>query len=244
MALTGYAIGGIVMIFVGIVLLIAGVVLLAIDQSNQTVSQWWVWALIVIGIIALLVGIALFFIPKPKTGTETYMSKTNPSMVDPCNPCPQPCPPPPKYVNLQPCPQPCPPNPCNLPMLDLVHKDPCKRAAYNARFGLPPPSGIPGRYNYPPLMPPTNLNPSPPVTQTNPNLYQECASVLRKAGYDVQRPLKRAASQGVRPRPRPRPRPLTQTQSQRVARVGEASRRVRPSRPLTQSQRVARRVAR
>lgn len=67
MALSNYAIGGIVMIFIGIILLIIGVVLLAIDQSNQSVSEWWVWALIVIGVVALIVGIALFFIPEPKT---------------------------------------------------------------------------------------------------------------------------------------------------------------------------------
>lgn len=161
MALTGYAIGGIVMIVIGIILLIAGVILLAIDQSNQTVSQWWVWALIVIGIIALLVGIALFFIPEPKTGMEAYMTART-TAVDPCNPCPQPCPPPcpPRYVELQPacpqpCPQPCPPNPCKPTCtLDLIHKDPCKQAAFHAQAGLPAPrrAGGPGLMPPPPVV--------------------------------------------------------------------------------------------
>lgn len=70
MAWTGYQIAGVIVILIGIALLIAGVVILALDQSNQKTSEWWVWALIIIGVIALIVGIALFFIPSPKTALE------------------------------------------------------------------------------------------------------------------------------------------------------------------------------
>lgn len=141
MALTGYAIGGIVMIVVGIILLIAGIIVLAIDQSNQTVSEWWVWALIVVAVIALLVGIALFFIPEPKTNMEKTKME-----VDPCNPCPKACPPPPCTVDLEPvCPKACPPpNPCNpckpSCSMDIIHKDACKQTAAHAAEGLPPPA--------------------------------------------------------------------------------------------------------
>lgn len=70
MAWSGYQIAGVIVILIGIALLIAGVVILALDQSNQKTSEWWVWALIIIGVIGLIVGIALFFIPSPKTALE------------------------------------------------------------------------------------------------------------------------------------------------------------------------------
>ena len=73
MAWTGYQTAGVVVIIIGIILLIAGVVILALDQSNQKTSEWWVWALIVIGVIGLIVGIALFFIPSPKTALEEQL---------------------------------------------------------------------------------------------------------------------------------------------------------------------------
>jgi len=73
MAWTGYQTAGVIVIIIGIILLIAGVVILALDQSNQKTSEWWVWALIVIGVIGLIVGIALFFIPSPKTALEEQL---------------------------------------------------------------------------------------------------------------------------------------------------------------------------
>ncbi len=73
MVWTDYSTGGTIVIIIGIVLLIAGIVVLGLDQNNQKVSEWWVWALIVIGVIALLVGICLFFIPSPKTLLEKHL---------------------------------------------------------------------------------------------------------------------------------------------------------------------------
>ncbi len=73
MVWTDYSTGGTIVIIIGIVLLIAGIVILALDQSSQKVSEWWVWALIVIGVIALLVGICLFFIPSPRTLLEKHL---------------------------------------------------------------------------------------------------------------------------------------------------------------------------
>lgn len=73
MAWTEYQTAGTIIIIIGIILLIAGIVILAIDQSNNTNSEWWVWALIVIGVITLLVGICLFFIPSPVTPSEMKM---------------------------------------------------------------------------------------------------------------------------------------------------------------------------
>ena len=73
MVWTDYSTGGTIVIIIGIVLLITGIVILALDQNNQKVSEWWVWALIVIGVIALLVGICLFFIPSPKTLLEQHL---------------------------------------------------------------------------------------------------------------------------------------------------------------------------
>jgi len=73
MAWTEYQTAGVVVIVIGIILMIAGVVVLALDQSNQKTSEWWVWALIVIGVIGLIVGIALFFIPSPKTALEEQL---------------------------------------------------------------------------------------------------------------------------------------------------------------------------
>ena len=199
MALTGYAIGGIVMIVIGIILLIAGIVLLAIDQSNQTVTEWWVWALIVVGVIALLVGIALFFIPEPKAKTEKKMTK-----VDPCNPCPQPCPPPPCAMDLEPacpqacpqacpptpcamdlepaCPQACPPNPCNpCCSMDMVHRDPCKQAAAHAAEGLPPPARAGG--------PEAIIMPPPPEPPFIPRPTVESVQRLeRPRPLDTRRP--------------------------------------------------------
>nr|QBK92252.1 MAG: hypothetical protein LCPAC304_05990 [Pithovirus LCPAC304] len=73
MVWTDYSTGGTIVIIIGIVLLIAGIIILALDQSSQKVSEWWVWALIVIGVIALLVGICLFFIPSPRTLLEKHL---------------------------------------------------------------------------------------------------------------------------------------------------------------------------
>lgn len=70
MTWSGYQIAGTIVSFLGIALLIAGVVILALDESNQKTSEWWVWALIITGVIGLIVGIALFFIPSPKTALE------------------------------------------------------------------------------------------------------------------------------------------------------------------------------
>lgn len=70
MTWSGYQIAGTIVSFLGIALLIAGVVILALDENNQKTSEWWVWALIIIGVIGLIVGIALFFIPSPKTALE------------------------------------------------------------------------------------------------------------------------------------------------------------------------------
>jgi uncharacterized membrane protein len=73
MAYSGYQIAGIVILVIAILLIIAGVVLVAIDQSNNRTSEWWVYAILVIGFIGLIIGIALFFIPRPKTSLEKRM---------------------------------------------------------------------------------------------------------------------------------------------------------------------------
>ncbi len=72
MVWTDYSTGGTIVIIIGIVLLITGIVILALDQNNQKVSEWWVRALCVIGVIALLLGICLFFIPSPKSLLEQH----------------------------------------------------------------------------------------------------------------------------------------------------------------------------
>jgi len=110
MAWSGYQIGGTVVIFIGIILLIAGIVVLAIDQNNQNTSEWWVWALIVIGVIALLVGIGLFFIPPAQTDLEKRLElptdcpePVQPRMVDvvPVKQRADPCDPVPPVVDVQ-----------------------------------------------------------------------------------------------------------------------------------------------
>jgi hypothetical protein len=70
MSLSSYQWAGVVVLIIAIILLVIGIIILALDQSNQKQSEWWVWALIVIGVIGVIIGIALFFIPSPKTMLE------------------------------------------------------------------------------------------------------------------------------------------------------------------------------
>lgn len=131
MTWTPYKTAGIIVIIIGVILLIAGVIELAIDQSNQTTSEWWVWGLIVIGVIALLVGICLFFIPAPLTPLEERLQRQDPcmppSMADPCAPLPpQPVDPcaKPKMINVvpvkpDPCAPPPPADPCATPVINV-----------------------------------------------------------------------------------------------------------------------------
>lgn len=116
MAWSGYQIGGTFVIFIGIILLIAGIVVLAIDQNNQKTSEWWVWALIVIGVIALLVGIGLFFIPPAQTDLEKSL-KMQPDCPEPGKSIPM--------VDVSPVKQPSDPCDPSLPVIDVQRVMPC-----------------------------------------------------------------------------------------------------------------------
>lgn len=51
-----------VFVLVGIVLLIIGIVLYEVNLRNKSSQQWWVWALMIGGlVVAVLAGIALAF---------------------------------------------------------------------------------------------------------------------------------------------------------------------------------------
>lgn len=116
MAWSSYQIGGSFVIFIGIILLIAGIVVLAIDQNNQKTSEWWVWALIVIGVIALLVGIGLFFIPPAQTDLEKSL-KMQPDCPEPGKSIPM--------VDVSPVKQPSDPCDPSLSVVDVQRVMPC-----------------------------------------------------------------------------------------------------------------------
>jgi len=134
MAWSGYQIGGTFAIFIGIILLIAGIVVLAIDQNNQKTSEWWVWALIVIGVIALLVGIGLFFIPPAQTDLEKSL-KMQSDCLEPGKSM--------HMVDLSPVKQPSDPCDPSLPVVDVQRVMPCPEGE-----GMPVAEPMPGGRPY------------------------------------------------------------------------------------------------
>lgn len=129
MAWSNYQIGGTFVIFIGIILLIAGIVVLAIDQNNQKTSEWWVWALIVIGVIALLVGIGLFFIPPAQTDLEKSL-KMQPDCPEPGKSIP--------VIDVSRVKQPSVPCDASLPVVDVQRVMPCSEGMPVAE-SMPPP---------------------------------------------------------------------------------------------------------
>lgn len=53
---SGLGIGAIILLIVGIIMIIASLVLLVTNQNASTAQPWYVWVILIIGIIAIVIG--------------------------------------------------------------------------------------------------------------------------------------------------------------------------------------------
>lgn len=94
---------GIVLLVIGLILLIIGIVIHQNNvQNNQGVQPWWVWFLIIGGIIvAIIGGVMMAFSATRKSAPPPirYVPAPQPQYAQPApcwqppKPCPTPCPP-------------------------------------------------------------------------------------------------------------------------------------------------------
>lgn len=71
-----WGITAVIMIIVGIILAVIGIILLIVNQNST--KQWWIWAIMVIGLFMILIGaiILAFVLSMKEKETQTVTTST------------------------------------------------------------------------------------------------------------------------------------------------------------------------